>query len=175
MLLRVNDEVINVGFEKGKYIRRDDEPHCPEHACYLHANRDDPFVNWADSSHDLNVWFEFNIEPVTFYVKTHHGFYLIWDSENKCLLRVSHAHERAVRMVEESPVLTRTFARKFEGPKKEASPMMKAVQLFYKEMDPVILESHPHLQTKKERKTFLGSMWKTFSKEEKQMWIKKVN
>ena len=171
MLLQVDDESIEVGFEQGKYVRRYDGPHC-----YLHANKDDPFVNWADSSHDLNVWFEFNIEPVTFYVKTHHGFYLIWDFENKCLLQVPELHERAVKMVQfkEPPVLTRTFARTFEHkPKKEASPLMKAVQFFYKEMDPVILESHPHLRTKKERKTLMGSLWKTFLKEEKEMWIKK--
>tara|TARA_Y100000389_G_scaffold186359_1_gene206642 strand:+ start:725 stop:1255 length:531 start_codon:yes stop_codon:yes gene_type:complete len=169
MFLQVNDEVIEVGFEKGKYIRRDDD------VCYLHANKDDAFVNWADSSHDLNVWFEFHIEPVTFYVKTHHGFYIVWDSKNKCLLQVPELHARAVKMVEEAPGLTKTFARTFESTKKEASPMMKAVQLFYKEMDPVVSESHPHLQTKKERKTLMGSLWKELTKQEKQMWVKHIN
>jgi hypothetical protein len=166
MHLKVNDEVIEVGFEQGKYIRRYEDKR------YLHTNKDDPFVTWADSSHDPNVWFEYVIEPLTFYVKTHHGFYLIWDSEHKCLVQVAHAHERSVRMM----TLERTFARTFETQtKKEASPLMKAVQLFYKEMDPVVSETHPHLATKRERKTLIGSMWKLLTKEEKQMWIQKLN
>lgn len=168
MLLQVNEEVIEVGFEKGKYIRRHEDDH------YLCANDTDSLIDWALLKH--TVWFEFNIEPKTFYLKSHCDCYVIWDSENKCLKQVSEPHELAIQMIQtEKP--TRTFARTFDPPnqlKTEASHLMKAVHFFYKSMDPIISESHPDLKTKKERKTYMGTLWRSFTKEEKHSWVNKM-
>ena len=162
-----NQKQFEVCFEQNKYIRRNDDN------VFLHTHDYDHFIDWSDSS-DLGRSFEFTIEEDTRCLKTHHGFYIIWSSDHGCLMYVPNMDDRAITVLE--PTLTRTFAKSFESivPKREASPIMKALQLFYKEMDSSVFENNPHLTTKRERRKVIGSMWKQLSNDEKQQWVQKM-
>lgn len=146
MLLRVVDDdntydVVEVSFLKGKYLRRKDD------VVYLHVHKDDQLVDWADSSHTLNKWFEFTVEPITHVIRTHEGDCLIWETEFGSLVKAKYPHPRAVTM---------------EPEKKEW--VYKAKANFVESLTPWIPEN---LKTKREKSSFLNEMWKNMTKDEK--------
>jgi hypothetical protein len=148
MLLRVIDddadlsvETVEVSFEQGKYIRRMDD------VKYLHVNKDDELVDWADSSHTLNEWFEFTIEPKTHVIRTHEGQCLIWTTDLGSLVKTNYPHQRAV-IIESTGLYN----------------LKQAKANFFETMEVMVPET---LTTKRERIKFLNAMWKTMSVEEK--------
>jgi len=146
MLLRVIDDdhtydVVEVSFERGKYLRRKDD------VVYLHVNKDDQLVDWADSSHTLNEWFEFTVEPKTHVIRTHEGHCIIWETEFGSLVKADYPHPRAVTM------------------EPEQKKWLSTAKLnFMESMSPMIPET---LTTKRDKMSFLNDMWKNMTKDEK--------
>ena len=156
----IDTEVVEVCFEKGKYIRR------PEDTKYLHAHQDDDLVDWADSSHTLNRSFEFFVEPNTHVIRTHDNKCLIWEVEFGSLVQVEGTHPRAVTMTTDPNKLERTFAKSFENiNKKLQAQAFKRFSLF---MEAAIPEE---IKTKKDKKDFLDTVWSSMNSEEKEEWI----
>lgn len=146
MLLRVVDDdhtydVVEVSFLKGTYIRRKDD------VVYLHVNKDDSLVDWADSSHTLNKWFEFTVEPKTHVIRTHDGHCIVWETEFGSFVKTEYPHARAVTMEPEKKKWS--YTAKFN---------------FCQFMESMVPEN---MTTKREKLCFLNEMWKNMTKDEK--------
>ena len=156
----IDVEIVEVCFEKGKYIRRPDDTN------YLHAHKDDTLVDWADSSHTLNKSFEFTVEPKTHVIRTHDNQCLIWEVEFGSLVQAPGTHPRAVTLAPDPKKLERTFAKSFENiGKKLQTQAFKRFCLFMEAAIP------DEIKTKKDKKDFLDTVWKSMNSQEKEEWI----
>lgn len=134
-------ELMEVHFELGKYIRRKDD------IKYLHVHKDDSLVDWADSSHTLNEWFEFIVEPGTHVIRTHRGKYLTWETEFGSLVQTEDP-TRAIRMWSKPRKWTTMARENFDRAMESLVPDM----------------------TSKEKTRFLADMWKNMTTEEKRQY-----
>lgn len=156
----IDVEIVEVCFEKGQYIRR------PEDTMYLHAHQDDTLVDWTDSSHTLNRFFEFTVEPKTHVIRTHDNKCLIWEVEFGSLVQEEGTHPRAVTMTQDPQKLERTFANSFDNISKKLQA--QAFKRFSLLMESAIPEE---IKTKKDKKDFLDTVWNSMTSEEKEEWI----
>ena len=155
-----NVDTIKVFVEQGKYIRRAGDTR------YLHVHRDDPFVEWADSSHTLNKTFEFTVDPETHVIRTHDDQCLIWKDEVGSFIQAEGTHSRAVTFVEDPTRLERTYAKSFENINNRLQ--YRAFKRFSLFMEKAISEE---IETKKDKKFFMKSTWRNMTYEEKEDWI----